>query len=1615
MQLKASCTAIDSGRKGVVIIMKSKIIKRIAGLCSIGLAGILIFFAVQDAVLTASAEETLFGIETLVQQVQTREQPYTILEIVPDEAAAEIGYLLPGYEPAISQRQENGEWYSWEQGLGQLTTAQERSQYMTELSDKLQSFFQSRGLSGDNVPVSYLGYEESTEPREGFTELAFAAQERKGYFQTYRGGEPRYDLSFVYMGDRTDSDVTGNITAQYYYAEIATQITQGMLSTLQEDAVLFRFVNADNAPRFERAGTWGELKDSVTITVSDGDAGDTVTGGDAGDTDPDQDDDPILTDYYLVNFAPWQETMDATTYTALYAVGGMTESANGAYEFAESEDGYPYTFTTDAVYYKGGFVNNEWFRGKVINLEPEQMESFPVKVITLTAAELNSMDIIPAFDCLYLNSGISAGVAYAADNDISSSKRNELFAATVAEGRPCILDASILYRNEGAVPVVNASLQNTNIFYLCAMFQQKSPVEFYESRFIGSIDNVTVEELLEGAVEDGDRNFVTEQTYSFLTPATLINDNFSVPDIYREGQNIKEGFTAVLDEIISENLNREADTSGSYKPLSTDISQATVIRHIINYQNRRQIEVKKNIRILEIEPCMSDAGSYDLTEAEVLSWAPEVEKIEIVRMTTAEFIGRIEDINEEYDLIYIGTDRDHMNVSTDENHQKVSGVGSTVFNDSSMDGLIYYHTGDLRYAGMELAGQLDTEYVDGAARQGNVYYYNPVRYGGNDITLEKKEALLSFLDASYPIIVSDEFFESAATVYTDSDYRGYSADLEPGSYNMNDLIQMGISNDSISSIKVRSGYRVVLYWDSDFGGSSVALTADTTLLGEYNGANWNDAVSSMVVEEIEGASRTRQINGDHIDNSSYLYDFVKEAMGRTNFYARDDIGQDSGMFKFYLNRPKANLTNVTANGTLNSNGIYEIYPTEDGRYVLEYKFTIVNEGAASADTRYRCQLYIDVNADGKYSGNEELGDITLTQNGNAVSADNLYAGREYVLRRYVPDGYKGVLPWKIQISQVNNSNIHNGITGYTKLRGLERETLKVLQICRDKILDPAWWGGANEVLFNLEARIADPTDMYHVLIYGGTYDGVYYEGIYQDFDIDVNFMTISTFEEAFAENENILDDYNMLILGFSDAYGNMSGDKTSGPIGAIVNFIQSGKSVLFAHDTVTYFNYSPEKQGISNRYTGAIKTTDQYHNSYSLTQNIRGLVGMDLYGITSYDRLKTGTGLSAGTAEWNTLLGLGKDIAYVPKSGKTASYGLTQGYTYSIINSKDKFGSTGDTFYPEETGLAENFTNDFLNLKFGTVYYFDNSDQGEVPANYNGETSNLYVTKVNSGQITDYPYKLADEFQVSTTHGQYYQLDFMADDDHDGQSDLVVWYCLGYRRNGAGERQNTIYSVSPNDVSNNYYIYNKGNITYTGMGHAGNTSTVEEAKLFINTIIASYNAGVKDPVITTLSDGTGNAREISSVYSYYDEANELLFREAGIEQSEDQRYEKVYFSVNDLNFVKGTRKIAVNCYYEDSGEGSLAISYEGKQVSVKPLPVQIYNASNNEPVADSNSLVSGGVYYILFDKALMGDYSSRFSVYFEAQSTINTYTNEIKTGKVYRRFDFTKVYLFDLK
>lgn len=84
-------------------------------------------------------------------------------------------------------------------------------------------------------------------------------------------------------------------------------------------------------------------------------------------------------------------------------------------------------------------------------------------------------------------------------------------------------------------------------------------------------------------------------------------------------------------------------------------------------------------------------------------------------------------------------------------------------------------------------------------------------------------------------------------LYQDINYGGYEVSLTTGSYTLSQLQALGMKNDDITSLKVPFGYRVIMYQDDNFGGSTKVLTEDTAWIG----SDFNDVTSSIVVEKLQ--------------------------------------------------------------------------------------------------------------------------------------------------------------------------------------------------------------------------------------------------------------------------------------------------------------------------------------------------------------------------------------------------------------------------------------------------------------------------------------------------------------------------------------------------------------------------------------------------------------------------------------------------------------------------------------------------------------------------------------------------------------------------------------------
>ncbi len=144
-------------------------------------------------------------------------------------------------------------------------------------------------------------------------------------------------------------------------------------------------------------------------------------------------------------------------------------------------------------------------------------------------------------------------------------------------------------------------------------------------------------------------------------------------------------------------------------------------------------------------------------------------------------------------------------------------------------------------------------------------------------------------------------------------------------------------------------------------------------------------------------------------------------------------------------------------------------------------------------------------------------------------------------------------------------------------------------------------------------------------------------------------------------------------------------------------------------------------------------------------------------------------------------------------------------------------------------------------------------------AKSNGTKYTSKVDKLNWGQITEYPYAISSSIDVGETHEQFYRLNLEKIDTYDDDTGAVMsgvynsyvttWFTLG---DDGSHTESNYYSLTGQDAINNYYIYSKGNITYTSAGHSqvdASGTITDEMRLFVNTLVRSIIVSVDPPTV----------------------------------------------------------------------------------------------------------------------------------------------------------------------
>ena len=868
----------------------------------------------------------------------------------------------------------------------------------------------------------------------------------------------------------------------------------------------------------------------------------------------------------------------------------------------------------------------------------------------------------------------------------------------------------------------------------------------------------------------------------------------------------------------------------------------------------------------------------DFLRSYVFSDYEEELNVEVTKMTLAEFNGRTEDLGTNYDLIYMGC-KSSVDYRSDYRfyHMGGSDGGSTLLKNKVLE------TIDQKTA-----------------------------MSGNDITAAKRQDLIKFAEAGNTIIFSGHMFNLENIENQNKLDRNILLDENSNMYAM------------VMQEKSTGGFEFK-YIKNHGKGGKVKSEYENVILGNLWDYSWTDSINSGY------------------DMVYSLKNCLKSKEEKLNL--RLDEKPTSGA----IEGPE---------GYLNSQN-------DPNNRELKYVFSI-NDSLNTTNAKYKVDLLMDLNSDGRYNEKTENmnRNVKLTLAGKAVDLNALEKGKPYQLTRDTGD-YVGVIYWKLKVSRVDNSSIAWETMDYCKIKPyitgadgrpveIKRE-LKVLQIMADEgngtgnlgnnnvwlpskeeclylentyrsfisqvengsmtvdsiISQIAWLEASNtNEHFRLQERNQKISEEYLKV----TLKFWYYTRNLDDFDLNIQRMVHSDYEQK-AKNGTInLDNYDMLIVGFADCYTDFKETKA---LEAIKDFIRNGKTILFTHDTTSFVTKNSKIQGSGE--------TDWGRN---INAYFRNMVGLDRYGWTI--------------------------------SGAPANSSLP-------VDGKDYVSSHMEKY---NQGFTDTTVNNFKLL-----------DSGQIP-----RTST--ISRVNSGQITQYPYNLENvevsdnryeimpvhekrQLKVASTHGQYYQLDLET-------KDMVVWYTLdfdsgnnktdkygnSYRYAADSNEAWFSYGVYPRDVRNNYYIYNRGNITYSGAGHSGKL-TDNEVKLFVNTMVSAYraaSAAITMDIINT--DASSNKKGDCFLYVNFMPTDlkkplgsNMVKVKNGKPNASGTLHKKIEFTLAK-NTVASSEQMTMDFEVAKNVADSSSSSTE---TTIVKWP--IYQLDNNSLVSDTNPLKNNMKYY----------------------------------------------------
>lgn len=616
-------------------------------------------------------------------------------------------------------------------------------------------------------------------------------------------------------------------------------------------------------------------------------------------------------------------------------------------------------------------------------------DNFAISVVPALAGDLRLPEKIAAADLIYLEDGAgaylgsdakkyyissAAGDAGNTENlqnvieDVSDASIWGMMYAAVEESKPVIVDYGII---ENKDDYLNSAYQR-----LARVFLKKDLDAYYyefnkKSDFAANLLNSS--NLDSGKYPDKTDNQYHYVNRNVYVVTELLATNFAQP---LEKDKARAGFTEVLAAIRAEN----AILPEGAEKLSENISKAMAVQYIINYSLGLFGEYK-DLSILELQPTANLHSDlyYEPSkgkEGGVLFWKRDdgnedgqsilrsSKKIDakVTINSVAAFNTSHQDINEDYNMIFIGLDGQRFYREEDD-----EGVLQTRYNNSSLNGKVY-HGGD------QVAG--------GGAT-----------YDANDITTEKKNELLDYLRAGYPIVVENDCFKgkSAKKAKVEDINEKYIAEGTQMYEFFEKAIELNMANQSENGEEGESG--VGLYTIEDVHKSAMFVMQLTTLRPQIE----------ILREGTDEGTDTGDSDGWQIFPT--------------------DQDREPGVVSYDISYT-------------------EEIPDKPGftRGTIRYRIPLNDAGYA---WKLAAHLYLDLNYDGVFVTEEEFTEYQheQTADGGQISIDFNEVGF-------------GFVPWKLEVRVLNPDNRENkyrraSAQGCFVIRGKDATKIRVLQILDD--------------------------------------------------------------------------------------------------------------------------------------------------------------------------------------------------------------------------------------------------------------------------------------------------------------------------------------------------------------------------------------------------------------------------------------------------------------------------------------------------------------------------------------------------------------------------------------